>query len=390
MASYKKIFAYSSLGCVLSGVILGAGLTYFNANLFDKFLQRTATQFSNAQYEVSYESEKTSFFKKTGRLVFKSKNQQLTPLAIPFSAQFNMIDCKGDFFIPQNELFKDNLNKFGIEKIKFDFGLLNSELMFDVRKSNEPVFYSMDGVTFLTDAYTGMVEIKNDSNIKIDDLILTLGAKNAAVKFAYSSWQDTSLSLEGVTYSAPIELFFRAKGDYHAPKYSHLKVNHLDVVKSVVNKDNSTSLKVAQSFSDVQLYRRMQKNHLEANGLKFDVGNKLGSVVIEGTNTPVMKSNFDLIDLEGKYKIKFTGMAFKEESNPLIREMVGIKALQKENLAYVSDAEIKKGEAFFNSINSDVVINKLIQMNFLNPAGQKTAAAGATRKAPEIDIKESK
>lgn len=87
-------------------------------------------------------------------------------------------------------------------------------------------------------------------------------------------------------------------------------------------------------------------------------------------------------------------MAFKEESNPLIREMVGIKALQKDNLAYISDAEIKKGEAFFNSINSDVVINKLIQMNFLNPAGQKTAAAGATagatRKAPEIDIKEVK
>lgn len=391
MTSYKKIFAYSSIGCVVAGVICGAGLTYKNSNSFDTNIEKIISELELKDFNIKYESDNKSMFSKKGRIIFQSKNQQLKDLAISFTAKVNPIECSGEFFIPEHDLLKDNLNKYRIEKINFDFGLTSSELMFDVKNVKEPIHYTMDGITFLTDSYTGLIELKNSNKVNLDDLILTIGSKAAIVKFAYDTWQDTSFSIENVTYSAPIETFMRTAGDFHAPKYSHLKVEHLDVVKSVVNKDKSVSHKVAQSFNDVQLYRRMQHNGMEANGLKFDVGNKMGSVVIEGVNTPVNRPDFELIDIEGKYQIKLSGIAFDEKTNVMTKELSGIGALQKNNNAFLSDVVIQKGEATFNKISSDVVANKLIQLNILSvPERTSVPTEGVQGKAPSIKVEESK
>lgn len=390
MTSYKKIFAYSSLGCVVAGVLCGAGLTYKNSKSFDENISKVVYRLSNDRYDAEYKVEKNSFFSKTGKVIFKTKNQEQKDLSVSFQANINPIECAGDFYIPQHELLADNINKYGIDKVHFDFGLTSSELMFNVKSKKEPIHYTMDGITFLTDSYTGLIELKNTDNISLNNLILNIGAKTAVVKFAYSTWEDTSFSMEDVTYSAPIETFMRKKGDFRAPVYSHLKVNHLEVIKSVVNKDKSQSHKVAQSFGDVQLYRRMQKDNMEANGLKFDVGNKMGSVVIEGVNTPVTRSDFDMIDLDGKYQIKLSGIAFDENTNLMTNGLMEIKAFEKKDKAYISDVVIKRGDATFNGVFSDIVVNKLIALNLINAPQKNTPAVseGTQGKAPEIKIEE--
>ena len=130
---------------------------------------------------------------------------------------------------------------------------------------------------------------------------------------------------------------------------------------------------------------------MEANGLKFDVGNKMGSVVIEGVNTPVNKPDFELIDIEGKYQIKLSGIAFDEKTNVMTKELTGIGALQKNNNAFISDVVIQKGEANFNKISSDVVANKLIQLNILSvPERTSIPTEGVQGKAPSIKVEESK
>lgn len=391
MTSYKKIFVYSSLGCIAAGLICGTGLTYLNSNSFDKNMNKIVSELNNQNFNVKYESVNKSVFKKQGRVLFQSKNKQLKDLSISFIAKINPIECSGDFYIPRHELLKENLNKYQIDKINFSFGLTSSELMFDVKNVKEPIHYSMDGITFLTDAYTGLIELKNTDNLNLDNLILNIGAKNAVVKFAYDTWQDTSFSLEDVTYSAPIETFMRKKGDFHAPKYSHLKVNHLEVIKTFINKEQTPIHNVTQTFNDVQLYRRMQNNNMEANGLKFDVGNKMGSVVIEGVNTPVSRPDFELVDLEGKYQIKLSGIAFDEKTNVMTSELSKIGALQKNNNAFISDVVIQRGDATFNKISSDVVANKLIQLNILqSPKPSTVPTDGVQGKAPSITVEENK
>jgi|GEM_PF-2339242 len=387
MTSYKKTIAITSIGGIVAGILIGIGSTYMVSKSFDKGLNEITSKLSSEDYKVSYQLSHNSLSGKEGQLNFKSQKSDKKDFAVKFYANNSVFESNGEFYIPLNDYFRDNLNRFGVEKIKFSVGYSSGELIFDVKKKT-PVVYEMGVATFLTEGYTGLIEFKNE-NFNVNDLILNLGTKEAVVKIDGTSWNDTAFSLHGVSYAAPIETFIRKNGDFRAPKYSHFKVEELNVVKTFTREDKSTDNKIAQTFYDVELYRRMQNNNLEANGLKFSVGKeKLGTAILEGTNTPVKTADFDLIDLDGSYQIKLNGVAFTGGNNLMVNELENLGALQREKTSSVSKVEISRGQMTFNGIDSDIVVNKLFQLNILQAPSveSKTAAAGLQGKAPQISV----
>lgn len=379
--SKKKIFVTSSLACAILGVGFSTTLTYLISQKFDEQMENLSKKLSSDEYNVSYESQNNFLFSKKGKFIFSSSKDSSKNFVIPFKAAANPVQIKADFFIPETEFFKNNLNKYQITKVNIDAGFKSAEIQFDV-DTKTPVMYQFGSATLLTNSFSGLIEI-NDKIKSPENYILNIGSEVAVVKFQDPYWKDSTVNLYKMSYSAPVEMFLRKDDDYHAPYYSYVKAQELHFY--------TASSKYY--FYNVGLYRKQNDKNTEGNGLKFSVGNgysKIGSVVIEGTNTTI-KNMEDIDNVDANYNIRLVGPAFNSDTNILVKELEKINALkQKEFNIYESELKAEKGKYTFNNVESGAVVNKLLELQVLNSGQHITQqpTEGIKGNAPQILIEE--
>lgn len=375
-----KICLITSI-CVAAGVSSGVAFSSYLSGKFHKGMIELSKQLSSEDKAVKYHCPQNSFFYQKCLIEINSNTDKSTT-KLPVKVKAYPFNLTAEIVIPDSSLFKDNLNKYKVSKLNFDVGIKGGELTFE-GTSSTPIFYKLDTIVILANSYNGMIEFPL-SNFNYKNLIVNLGAKESVVKFGNESWKDYTLNLTNAAYSAPVELFLRDKKDYSAPNYSHLKIDQMDIVNGDVKKAVESGN--IQTYFDVQLYRRKQGNDLEANGLKFSVGEKkLGTVVIEGTNNRINHADFDLVELDGTYKIKLTGVAFNAGNNPMVDALTNIQALKKDTSnSLISDVQIKRGVMTFNGVPQEIVSNELLKLKLNVPTANEPQ--GALGNTPEISI----